>query len=71
MAQELLRGWQIRVQVKMGEKDQEHRIRKLEEEVDRLKKREESLMHDLEIYKQVFSHLKEQFEKMKKELTKR
>ena len=46
----------------------EERIRHLEEEVQRLKQREKTHMHDISIYKEVFTHIKHQFEQLKKEL---
>jgi predicted nucleic acid-binding Zn-ribbon protein len=49
----------------------EERIKHLEAEVQKLKEREKTLMHDLSIYNQVFSQLKLQFEQMKKELLKK
>lgn len=52
----------------MGSDD---RIRQLEAEVKRLKDKEKKLEHDLSIYKQIFAHLRTQFEHMKHELLKR
>ncbi len=43
-------------------------IEHLEAEVKRLKEKEKKLEHDLDLYRQIFSHLKQQFENMKKEL---
>ncbi len=45
-------------------KDTKH----LEAEIKRLKEKEKKLEHDLDLYRQIFSHLKQQFELMKKEL---
>ncbi|MBN2457720.1 hypothetical protein JXB31_01155 [Candidatus Woesearchaeota archaeon] len=49
----------------------EEKIRQLEAEVDRLKQSEKVLMHDLEIYKQIFKHLSEQFEELKRSFNRR
>ena len=46
------------------------KIKHLEAEVKRLKEKEKKLEHDLTLYNQIFSHLKAQFENMKKELMK-
>jgi predicted nucleic acid-binding Zn-ribbon protein len=47
------------------------RIKQLEQEVARLKEKEVKLEHDLEIYRQIFLHLKVQFEEMKRQLIKK
>jgi len=44
------------------------KIRTLEAEVARLKEKEKKLEHDLSLYKQIFSHLKSQFEDMKRQI---
>ena len=49
----------------------EERIRKLEAEVERLREKEKILIHDTQIYKQVFNHLVKQFEDLKRQLGKR
>jgi len=46
-------------------------IKELKSEVARLREKEKKLEHDLQLYRQIFSHLKSQFETMKKELLKR
>ncbi len=51
--------------------DSDERIKHLEEEVKKLREREKKLEHDLGLYRQIFSHLRQQFEDMKKELLKR
>jgi len=47
------------------------KIRQLKEEVKRLKDKEKKLEHDINLYRQIFSHLKNQFDNMKKELLKK
>ena len=44
------------------------RIKALEEEVRNLKEKEAKLEHDLGLYRQIFSHLRQQFEQLKREL---
>jgi hypothetical protein len=39
----------------------------LEKEIAHLKEKEKKLEHDIAIYREIFSHLKYQFEQMKKE----
>ncbi len=51
--------------------DSGKRIKQLEEEVRRLREKEKKLEHDLSLYKQIFQHLHQQFENMKKEILKR
>ena len=48
-------------------KSDKERIQELEEEVNRLKKKEQQLEHDLNVFRQIFDHLNSQFEEMKKE----
>jgi len=48
--------------------DSDERIKSLEAEVTRLKEKEKRLEHDLGVYRQIFSHLKAQFEQLKMEL---
>ena len=47
------------------------KIRHLEAEVTRLKEKEKKLEHDLALYKQIFAHLRSQFEHMKHEILKK
>lgn len=49
----------------------EEKVKHLESEVQKLKEREKTLIHDLSIYKELFEHLNKQFEDMKRELIKR
>ena len=51
--------------------DSDKKIKHLEDEVSRLKEKEKKLERDLNLYKEIFSHLKHQFEEMKKELLRR
>jgi predicted nuclease with TOPRIM domain len=51
--------------------DSDERIKRLEEEIARLREKEKKLEHDVALYRQIFDHLKAQFEEMKRELLKR
>jgi len=51
--------------------DSDERIKSLEKEVERLREKELKLEHDLSIYKDIFAHLKRQFEEMKRQLMKK
>jgi len=46
------------------------KIKHLETEIHRLKAKEKKLEHDLALYRQIFTHLKAQFEQMKQEILK-
>lgn len=46
----------------------DERIKELEAEVERLKQKEKKLEHDVELHRQIFRHMKTQFEEMKKQL---
>jgi predicted nucleic acid-binding Zn-ribbon protein len=48
--------------------DSDERIRRLEGEVERLREKEKKLEHDLALYREIFTHLKKQFEEMKRQL---
>ncbi|MEM4267562.1 MAG: hypothetical protein QXK37_01895 [Candidatus Woesearchaeota archaeon] len=51
--------------------DLNNKIRELEEEIKRLKEKEKKLEHDIDIFNQVFHHIKKQFEDMQKEILKK
>jgi hypothetical protein len=51
--------------------DSDERIRHLEAELIRLREKEHKLEHDVALYRQIFDHLRSQFEEMRKELLKR
>ena len=51
--------------------DSDEKIRHLEAQVRSLKEKEKKLEHDLNLYKQIFAHLRSQFEEMKKNILKR
>lgn len=44
----------------------EDRAEQLEAEVKILKEREKKLEHDVEVFRQIFEHMKKEFEKIKK-----
>lgn len=48
-------------------KPDKEKIKELEAEVKRLKEKEKKLEHDLGIFRQIFNHLNQQFEELKKE----
>jgi chromosome segregation ATPase len=50
--------------------DLSKKVKELEAEIERLRQREKKFEHDIAIFQQVFHHLKQQFEQMKKEIGK-
>ncbi len=44
------------------------KLRQLESEVKRLREKEKKLEHDLALYREIFAHLKSQFEDMKRQI---
>jgi hypothetical protein len=51
--------------------DSDERIKRLEAEILRLREKEKKLEHDVALYRQIFEHLRNQFEQMKREIGKR
>jgi hypothetical protein len=49
----------------------DERAKHLEAEIVRLREKEKKLEHDLALYRQIFEHLKAQFDEMKRELTRK